>query len=106
MVASPVSDLLIPKFHDRYIEYKNVNGDTLIFKTCLKDGVKMVSFNGIDICLDELHDIIEDVEGKAFEDADDDTPNECDIILPCIVTMVIIFVAAIFYMRYVFSIAF
>lgn len=106
MVASPVSDLLTPKFHARYIEYKNTNGDTLIFKTCLKDGVKMVSLNGIDIYLDELNDIIQDVEGKAFEDDEDDKQNECDIILPCILTMAIIFVAAMFYMRYVFSIAF
>ena len=101
MVSSPVADLLVPKFDDRYIEYKNAAGDTLRFKIFAKDGVKMVSLNGIELCLDELFDIIQDVD-----ESDVIHEKENYMLLPFALGIVISFIAIMLYMRYVFLIAF
>jgi hypothetical protein len=103
MVSSPVSDLIAPMYIDRYIEYKNSAGDILRFKTFAKDGVKMVSLNGIEIGLDELFDIIQDVDGADNLEVEE---NECHIILPCMLGIATAFIIIILYMRYVFSVAF
>jgi hypothetical protein len=101
MVSSPVADLLVPKINDRYIEYKNAAGDTLRFKIFAKDGVKMISLNGIELYLDELFDIIQDVE-----ESDVKQEKESDMLLPFALGMLISFIAIMLYMRYVFLIAF
>lgn len=99
MVSSPVADLLAPKYNENYIEYKNAAGDTLSFRTFTRDGNKIVSLNGVELPVNELFDIIQEVETESKED-------DYDIIIPCILGIVISFVAIMIYMRYVFSIAF
>ena len=101
MVSSPVADLLAPKYNENYIEYKNAAGDTLSFRTFMRDGNKIVSLNGIELPVNELFDIIQEVESEGTE-----TVDNCDITLACSVGIVISFVAIMIYMRYVFSIAF
>ena len=101
MVAGPVTDLLSMST-ETYIEYKNAAGDTLRFKTFARDGVKMVSLNGIELPLDELFDIIQEVDS----DADRTDENDCDIALACAVGIAISFIAIMLYMRYVFLVAF
>ena len=66
MVSSPVADLLKPRFEDTYKEYKNDAGDTLSIKTFIKDDVKMVSVNGIEIGIDEFMELV----NEAFEESD------------------------------------
>jgi len=66
MVSSPVADLLAPRFEDTYKEYKNDAGDTLSIKTFIKDDVKMVSVNGIEIGIDEFMELV----NEAFEESD------------------------------------
>ena len=66
MVSSPVADLLAPRFEDTYTEYKNDAGDTLSIKTFIKDDVKMVSVNGIEIGIDEFMELV----NEAFEESD------------------------------------
>jgi hypothetical protein len=66
MVSSPVADLLAPRFEDTYKEYKNEAGDTLSIKTFIKDDVKMVSVNGIEIGIDEFMELV----NEAFEESD------------------------------------
>lgn len=99
MVSSPVADLLAPKYNENYIEYKNAAGDTLSFRTFMRDGNKIVSLNGIELPVTELFDIIQEVESEG-------TKDNCDIVLACSVGIVISFLAIMIYMRYVFSIAF
>ena len=100
MVSSPVADLLAP---NRYIEYKNAAGDTLRFNTFIKDNVKMVSLNGIELPVDELFDIIQEAdEGNDLVEKEE---NEYHIILPCILT-VACFLAIMLYMHYALSMAF
>jgi hypothetical protein len=99
MVSSPVADLLAPKYNESYIEYKNAAGDTLSFRTFMRDGNKIVSLNGIELPVNELFDIIQEVETEG-------TVDNCDIALACAVGIAISFVAIMIYMRYVFSIAF
>jgi len=65
MVSSPVADLLVPRFHT-YKEYKNDVGDTLSIKTFIKDDVKMVSVNGIEVEIGEFMELIEEV----FDDSE------------------------------------
>jgi len=103
MVSSPVADLLAPKSHESYIEYKNAAGDTIRFNTFTKDHVKMVSLNGIEISLDELFDIIQDMD--IGTDLVHKEENEYHIILPCILT-VACFLAIMLYMHYALSMAF
>jgi len=66
MVSSPVADLLTPRFQDTYKEYKNDAGDTLTIKTFIKDDVKMVSVNGIEVEIGEFMELIEEV----FDDSE------------------------------------
>jgi hypothetical protein len=66
MVSSPVADLLAPRFQDTYKEYKNDAGDTLSIKTFIKDDVKMVSVNGIEVEIGEFMELIEEV----FDDSE------------------------------------
>ena len=99
MVSSPIADLLAPKSQESYIEYKNAAGDTLSFRTFMRDGNKIVSLNGIELPVNELFDIIQEVESEG-------TVDNCDIALGCAVGIAISFVAIMLYMRYVFLIAF
>jgi len=89
MVASPVADLLAPNFHDNYMEYTNDAGDILHFKTFVKDGVKMVSLNGIELEMDELFDILE--------------KENYNRIVPCLITMTVSLVIIILYLTVVFN---
>ena len=66
MVSSPVSDLLTPRFQDSYKEYKNDAGDTLSIKTFMKDDVKMVSVNGVEVEIGEFMELIQEV----FDDSE------------------------------------
>jgi len=104
MVSGPVADLLAPKSHDSYIEYKNAAGDSLRFQIFTKNNVKMISLNGIDLPLDELFNIIEEVEVDAEDKAELNKDN--DILLRYALITAITFVIIMLYMKYVFTIAF
>lgn len=91
MVASPVADLLVPKFHDNYLEYKNDAGDILKFKTFAKDGVKMVSLNGIEMEMDELFDILQDADYSLDKE-------NYSVIVPCLVAMTVSVVVIMLYL--------